>query len=367
MYAKNRKATRDLYKAQGVENPEDVLAKMHVLESPGPRVMPGGNQVVDVKMPTDVSSSNPYEQYKDYKATWRPHAGGKFKRTGFGALAGQRDSYGRPLYRGNQVTRMDAARGLSEDVRDTAIGQLGRYAKNLSSGDVSKGSLFDTVAGSPTGSTVAGAAVGGGLAALLASVAGRFGFDFISPESAALIGAGLGGAAGYKTHRVYKYDEDLVPPRLVNSLTSWGQKQMMEQAADRLGMEKSQAVKRASMYHDPRNFILEKLQRDNELSMADKAALAGKIRNMSLQDAERLETQVRSALGIGVGAMIANYFGMGLTGMLLGAGLGAAAFNTMGFGGNFGSGFVQPNFGTVFEHGGDGFSTYNEYLKSVYY
>lgn len=125
--------------------------------------------------------------------------------------------------------------------------------------------------------------------------------------------------------------------------------------------------KQSSMYQDPRNFILEKLQRDTSLSMADKAILAGKIRNMAMAQASDLERSVRSALGMGVGALIANYFGMGSMGMLLGGVAGAAAFNSMGFGGNTLAQMTRtPSFGTVFDQDPTGFSTYNEYLKSIY-
>lgn len=89
-------------------------------------------------------------------------------------------------------------------------------------------------------------------------------------------------------------------------------------------------VKRAAMYKDPRNFILEKIQGARDISFTEKAKLAAAVRSMDRANAEKLAKMVRSALGAGVGALIARYlFGMtslrgtmfgGLVG-LLGAGL----------------------------------------------
>lgn len=84
-------------------------------------------------------------------------------------------------------------------------------------------------------------------------------------------------------------------------------------------------VKQASMYQDPRNFILEKLQGAHDISSMDKMQLASKVRNMSKSDAERLKGMVRSAMGAGVGAIIARFFfGAGFRGMVAGALIGAA-------------------------------------------
>lgn len=90
--------------------------------------------------------------------------------------------------------------------------------------------------------------------------------------------------------------------------------------------------KKASMWQDPRNFILEKLQRAGDVNAIDKAILATKVRNMSTYQASDLEKLVRGALGIGVGAIIANFFGCGNFGTALGAMAGIYGANAMGVG-----------------------------------
>lgn len=80
--------------------------------------------------------------------------------------------------------------------------------------------------------------------------------------------------------------------------------------------------KTAAMYRDPRNFILEKLGIATDLSPAQKAQLAAQIRHMDRHKADRLAGMVRAALGFGVGALIARFFGMNLKGTLLGGAAG---------------------------------------------
>lgn len=329
-----------------------------------------GNQTL--KLPDEKAQANfvknynpneisPYRQWTSFKAETRPEAGGKFKRTGFGALAGMRDQYGRPVYAGsNQRARLLAERGPSADVRDSFPGSIARNVANSATDKSEEGSLLDTIASSSAGSTLAGAGIGAGTAALAAYVADRLGVDILSPTTAAMIGAGLGSATGWKVNRVYT-GEDALPTMNLD----WAQpyiekaKQQALGASGIPGLAKSGSVKQAAMYQDPRNFILEKLQRDNELSMADKATLAGKIRNMSLGEASQLETLVRGALGIGVGAIIARFFGLGLLGTLAGAGLGAWASTRFSE--------RKPQFGSIFDNGGTGFSTYNEFLGATYF
>lgn len=82
--------------------------------------------------------------------------------------------------------------------------------------------------------------------------------------------------------------------------------------------------KKAVMYHDPRNFILEKLQGAHDISSMDKLQLASRVRNMSISDAERLKGIVRSAMGAGVGALIARFFlGANIPGMIAAGMIGA--------------------------------------------
>lgn len=79
------------------------------------------------------------------------------------------------------------------------------------------------------------------------------------------------------------------------------------------GMSKS-----AAMFRDPRNFVLEKLQAANDLTSTEKAQLAASVRSMSPATAELLAKSVRAAMGFGVGALIAKFFGLNTRGTVLG-------------------------------------------------
>lgn len=89
------------------------------------------------------------------------------------------------------------------------------------------------------------------------------------------------------------------------------------------GMDKnSGVVVKSAMYTDPRNFILERLQGATDISPFEKAQLAARVRAMNTSGAEVLKSLVRSAMGFGVGAIIAKFFGFSLMG---GGGVGALA------------------------------------------
>lgn len=77
-------------------------------------------------------------------------------------------------------------------------------------------------------------------------------------------------------------------------------------------------TKMSAMYKDPRNFVLEKLMSARDLSSSEKAQLAAQVRRMDRSKAERLSGLVRSALGFGVGAVIAKFFGLNTKGTVLG-------------------------------------------------
>lgn len=66
--------------------------------------------------------------------------------------------------------------------------------------------------------------------------------------------------------------------------------------------------KKAAMYRDPRNFILEKLLAAKDVPLAMKASLAESVRRMDIDAAEELAADVRAAVGFGVGKLIAEYF-----------------------------------------------------------
>ena len=192
------------------------------------------------------------------------------------------------------------------DYRNTASYSIARkLTGHLTDG---KPGFFGKNFNTPFTASVAGAAIGGAGLTLTHWLAKKLGFVDEEADSLwpGLIGAGLGAGLGYfsNKHNVLK-------------------------------KEGSYIEKYASMYQDPRNFILEKLQRSSDLSLADKAMLANKVRNMDRMSATNLEKIVRSALGIGVGAIIAKYFGLGTTGTVLGGLLGAFGANMTGIGNSF--------------------------------
>lgn len=93
----------------------------------------------------------------------------------------------------------------------------------------------------------------------------------------------------------------------------------------RMNKEESPITKSAATYMDPRNFILEKLQSATDVGIGEKVRLAAAVRNLNRSDAEKLASLVRSALGFGVGAIIAKFvFGTtSAVGTLFGGVLGA--------------------------------------------
>lgn len=154
--------------------------------------------------------------------------------------------------------------------------------------------------------TISGGLLGAGTGMLGGLLANWIGSKLTGKDSPALFGT-LGALAG----------------GTLGGLTGYVRKQVRDKEK---GLAKS-----AAMYHDPRNFILEKLQSANDLGYAEKAKLAGAVRNLDYATATRLADAVRGALGFGIGAIISKFiFGASGTGTLFGglAGvLGAAALH----------------------------------------
>lgn len=166
---------------------------------------------------------------------------------------------------------------------------------------------------------------------------GFFGKNFNTPFTASVAGAALGGAGLTLTHWLARtlgfLDEDSDPlwPGIIGAGLGAGLGYFSNKH-NVLRKEGSYMQKQASLYQDPRNFILEKLQRSSDLSLVDKAMLANKVRNMDRMAASELEKIVRSALGIGVGVVIAKFFGLGTLGTAMGGMLGVLGANMTGFG-----------------------------------
>lgn len=148
-----------------------------------------------------------------------------------------------------------------------------------------------------------GPVVSGAVGAGLGFLAGK-GMQYAGFEPAAvngytplILGTGLAALLALSGHAVTKkYTRKVVAPPYTTQ-------------SNAVGMKKSSNMnKSAAMYHDARNFILEKLQGATDLGYVEKANLAAKIRNMNSADAERLKTALRAAAGFGIGQLISRFF-----------------------------------------------------------
>ena len=126
------------------------------------------------------------------------------------------------------------------------------------------------------------------------SVLGKIG------DTGAIGGGALGAGAGLLAGIV---GERLTGNTLIPLLTT----AVGTAAGAGLGHQRNKLQKKASMFRDPRNFILEKLQGASDIGMADKARLAMEVRNMDVQRAEKLKELVHAAMGYGVGSIVAKF------------------------------------------------------------
>lgn len=197
----------------------------------------------------------------------------------------------------------------TNDYRSTYSYQIGTaLRKGLT--DPNNPTAFGRLFNTPMTATLGGAGIGLGLGVLGSWLGKKFGLvdeetDTLWPG---LIGAAAGAGLGYFTNKHSLYSNQPVP-------------EFMQ--------------KKSSMWQDPRNFLLEKLQRANDVNAIDKAILAGKIRSMDSYSATNLEKLVRGALGIGVGAIIARFFGLGAMGTIFSSMGGIYAMNAAGVGNSF--------------------------------
>lgn len=172
--------------------------------------------------------------------------------------------YGEELAAKNPALADIVGTTLPNDPRNTWGYRTGRKLREFiySPGKTALGKMSDTGA-------VGGGFIGAGAGLLAGIAAEKLTGNTLLPLAAIAAGTALGAGAGHTRKKL---------------------------------MEKSSA-----MYHDPRNFILEKLQAATDLGMADKAALAASVRNLDLQKAEKLAGLVRAAIGYGVGSIIAKF------------------------------------------------------------
>lgn len=281
----------------------------------------------------------------DIKMVYGYPGGAEDTITGWKAIYSARDKNGDPAYKGPNQTFAYSQRRMPGDERNSFSWELGQSLRREMQNTHSSVKKFFS---DPVGGTMGAAALGAGGLALASWLGDKFGYNMPSPTSAALVGAGLSSGFYWWLAEAKRRARE--------------QKQMKDMLLNKSG---SVMKKKATLYHDPRNFILEKLQRDTQLSMSDKAMLAGKIRSMSLPDASALEKTVRGALGAGVGMIIARYFGLGVMGTLMGGALGAVASNAMHIGDNAFEFTRRPSLFNAFMQRGYGFDSYNEFFRSV--
>lgn len=163
-----------------------------------------------------------------------------------------------------------------------------------------------------------GALLGAGLGGIASFGAGKLGFD-ISPTTATIGGAGLGGGLGWLLSYLRR---TAVDPHVHDK--------KYDPLVDKAMSKSGSIIKRAAMYQDPRNFILEKLQSDYTLDFGAKASLAAKVRTLNQAEADKLAKLVRQAVGIGVGALIAKFvFGGSSFGTALGGLAGLGLYNAI--------------------------------------
>lgn len=313
----------------------------------------------DYDIPKDITFPTGYRQEfrapeeedgSDAKLVMR-YPGIKHEVDGMPAVYSALDEEGLPLYKGPDQMYAASQRRKFGDIRDTKGFQVGQALRNSLARGEGMGFIDEINKVIPKPITAALLLGGGG--ALAAWLGNKLGYTSITPGAAAI---GAGGLAAAGTMLWDNYQQQREREQAIQQ-----QAQEMYQQAEKSGS----ILKQASLYHDPRNFILEKLQRDTQLSMSDKAMLAGKIRNMSMPEASSLEKTVRSAIGVGVGALIAKYFGLGAMCSLMGGVLGGLAFNSMQFGSNLFSSTRTPNLVNAFQNGGAGFKTYNDFYRSI--
>lgn len=141
--------------------------------------------------------------------------------------------------------------------------------------------------------------------------------SFVPGTVLGVLGGGLGGMLGHVRHTNVKNQENVA-----------------QHVQDGI------MHKKAAMYQDPRNFILEKLQSATDISSMMKASLADRVRRLSPQQAQTLAAAVRAAVGFGVGALIAKFLGVNTAfGGIVGA-LAPAVFKTM----TSGNPWVAPSY-----------------------
>lgn len=137
-----------------------------------------------------------------------------------------------------------------------------------------------------------------------------------------LAGAALGAATGFGAGAISDFILDkinggkrdsLINLKLLGTLLGGGTMGLLGYLRERKNQTPEMAVvKYASIYQNPKNYILESLQGANDISIVEKAKLAAMVKNLDYNSAKNLASKVRSCLGVGVGILISRYL-LGMT------------------------------------------------------
>lgn len=255
-----------------------------------------------------------YEQFTmgaDGKPTLLVHrydGTGDEKYTGDKALAVASNPYARKWQRLNPVLARNNNIGPG-DARGNIPYRIGAWVKGLSENPNTSfmGKLFDN--GMKQGG-IAGAIMGG-----LGGLGGRliyhkfFGDGESDPNYLlyTLLGAAGGGALGAGLSYSRDYARNNASPEI-----GIGSSREALETTGRLTpaipkYAPSTMYKSSSIYKDPRNYILEKIQTAKDILPATKVKLANAVSEMSEEEAEPLSKEVRACLGTNIEGAITNY------------------------------------------------------------
>ena len=175
----------------------------------------------------------------DIKLVYGHPGGAEDTITGWKAIYSARDKYGDPAYKGPDQMFAASQRRYPGDIRNSFEWELGQsFKREMQNTHQSVKNFFSN----PVGGTIGAAALGAGGLALASWIGDKLGYNTPSPTSSALVGAGL--SSGF-----YWW--------LVEAKRRARERKLME--SKMINKSGSVMEKKATLYHDPRNFILEKL------------------------------------------------------------------------------------------------------------
>lgn len=254
-------------------------------------------------MPRDQYERLTIENGKPTLKIHRYDGSGDETLTGDRALAMSSSKYAEKWRRLNPELALENRYG-KDDVRSTMPYRIGSWIRDFSSRPAN---LLGRTLDKGIGQGGAMGAILGGLGAMT----GRFAYNKLYGDGTTdphylaygLAGALAGGAAGVGLsygRKVSRETGDIGMPETMKQY--WNNNRITP-----TGDNYSDLFKTASIYKDPRNYILEKLQSAKDVDLAGKAKLAKVVRTLDADSAEKLSEEVRATLGFNVGTVIAKF------------------------------------------------------------